>query len=593
MAQASVTSGNELNSYQGNAALAGGVNETGFAPMDFSPLQVFALKKYETNKLDYEQQQKDKVALEKMYTNPDLNVFLDPALAGQIDPDMNELKELSKKHLQMNPNSQDWYRFHELYTQINKKNANAKAVQTLMDNARTKAGISANKHEQENLIAFADKLKKYKLGDEIPVNNTYFPSMEEYIPTGETAKWKVEQPSKDGKSKSIVEKSVNNSLGLMKAYDRLQIVDPESQNTWKNMAHVALEDVYDDKGSGGMLLDNLNKTTADVYQKNKDYNISLLQGKYNTEYKEFLKANPKATFDNFLAADPIKQKELQEIKDGLSFLNGDVVVKSAADDPRRFAGFTYFQDKDGKLSRLSINDKEFAARYGATKNLPGEKEILVSTKLDETGSKIALLDAKRNLVNEQAKTQGTVRAKNRAMTNHVNQQTKQITPLPISVEPLIAREAELTAITQKSNGSHEYQFLIPYKKIAPNIKESAGIGMIKPLPKDATKEQTDEHNKEKLNIENGMVQLRFYKNGKDVTKNVGIKIASGNGTLEGAIKAQGIVRKYVDKNGNIVGTTESMDMQTLEKNNTINSKGEAPLGMNLPDQQPETVDFNY
>ncbi len=393
---ANVTTGQELNSYQGNAALAGGVNETGFAAMDLSPLAVFALKKYEVNKLDYEKQQEDKAALEKMYINPDLNVFLDPSLAGQIDPDLNELKELSKKHLEMNPKSEDWYKFHDTYNTILKKNANAKTVQTLLTKTRGDAEATANLDEKKKLNDFADKLKNYKLGEEIPVYDKYFAPVEKYVPTGETAKWKVERTKPDGKTKEVVEKSVNNSLWLLRKYDKMQMMEPESQETWGDIANTAIQDYVADKGTGGVLLDNLNKTSADVYQKNLDYNKSLLESKYNKEYQEYLKANPTtppATFESFVATDPIKSKELKDIYEGLSFLQNPVHLIDASKDPRKFAGFTYFTGPDGKVSRLDINDKEFAARHGATVSPAGEKETVLSSELDKTGAQIKLLEA--------------------------------------------------------------------------------------------------------------------------------------------------------------------------------------------------------
>lgn len=391
-----VTTGQELNSYQGNAALAGGVNETGFAPIDLSPLAVFALKKYEVNKLDYEKQQEDKAALEKKYMDPSLNVFLDPELASQIEPDLTELKELSKKHLEMNPKSEDWYRFHEVYNNILKKNANAKVVQDLLTTTRADIEATQNPDEKQKRTEFADKLKKYKLGDQVPVYEKYFPPVEKYVPTGETAKYTVERIKPDGKTKEKVEKSVNNSVGLMKKYDNLQLMDPQSQETWADIANTALQDFVADKGTGGVLLDNLNKTTADVYQKNMDYNKAQIQSKYDKEYQEYLKADPanaNAGFIGFLSNDPVKLKEWTDVTEGLAFLQKPVNVVDASKDPRKYAGFTYFKGPDGKVSRLDVNDKEFAARHGATVNPPGEKETVLSSELDKTGAQIKLLEA--------------------------------------------------------------------------------------------------------------------------------------------------------------------------------------------------------
>jgi len=56
-----VTTGKDLNSYQGNPALADGPGKTGYAKVDLSPLETFAINKYKTNLLDFEQPKLDRL----------------------------------------------------------------------------------------------------------------------------------------------------------------------------------------------------------------------------------------------------------------------------------------------------------------------------------------------------------------------------------------------------------------------------------------------------------------------------------------------------------------------------------------------------
>ncbi len=115
---AQITSGSDLNSYRGDANLAGGGNNTGYAKLDFSPLETYALKKYEIHKIDNEQQQKDKADLEKMYLDPDTHVDLDKGLADQLQPVITRQKELSLMNLHKNPNSKEWFEYKDNYKKI-------------------------------------------------------------------------------------------------------------------------------------------------------------------------------------------------------------------------------------------------------------------------------------------------------------------------------------------------------------------------------------------------------------------------------------------------------------------------------------------
>lgn len=579
-----VTSGMELNSYEGNANLAEGSYDTGYAKIDLSPLQDYALKKYQTNLVDYQQQQKDRAALEEKYTDPTINLFLDKPLADQLDPKLNRLKELSKMGLEKNPNSKQWYEFMDLHKELTKDNARLKAVQDLKERYNKDAGASPDQHEKERMLAYVKQLDNYKLGEEIPVYNKYFAFNDAHLPEGETAKGVMKRVN--GNMVDDVEYSIYNPMDLDKKAKDQRVRQPEAYNTGEDIGHTLLE-------HGGV--EEVNKAAKDIYDKGLRYNIGLLQGKYKSEYEKYLKANPGTTFKAFIDATG-KTNELNRIYQGHEYLkNGLQYIPVEADKGQVLDNFSYSPDG---TKRLNVDNDVLRAIYAATKRPPGETEKVIkselSTKPAEIKLKEAQIDATKALTGlrgEQGKTQKSIQAKNYAAATKIKTQTKAISPLPATEVPLIGREAEVITITDGKSGSKQDQILLKAGSIPEALREKAGFGKPPALPKNASETQVKEYNKAKAAYENSPFQMRFFTpDGKDVTTGAIKKLRLKGGSerkqslselLAEAPKA-GIVVKFIDTNGNIVGTTESIDRQTQIQNNKVNTKDDLPLGEDLP-----------
>ena len=387
---AEVTTGRDLNSYDGSAALGTG-EAAGYAKIDLAPLQTYALHKYETNLLDYEQQQKDKTLLQDQFNDPNLYQFVDQELADQLKPDMDRLKELMKGNLQMKPNSADWYEFHTLHDQLVTKNANAKAVQVLKDKAKKSAGESADPHKKESYMAYADQLGKYKLGDEVPAYNEYFSFDAAHVPTGAASTGKKERIGKDGNIETI-QFSILNPLNLTKEYDRLEVADPKATQTWKDIAHTTLE-------TGGV--PELKTAMADTYEKARLLNVAPLYEQNKAAYDKYIKANPESNFREFMQQAG-KGGQLKDIEDGLAFLKSD--LKPVPAESSELPGFTYYTDRDGVKSRLSVDDKTLGAIYGATQNPPGARETVLSSKVSKLPSDIAENQARTRKLDTERQT---------------------------------------------------------------------------------------------------------------------------------------------------------------------------------------------
>lgn len=371
-----VTSRMALNSYRGDANLAAGEG-TGYAKIDLSPLQTYALQKYRTNELDFNQQQEDRSKLEKLYTDPAIHQQLDKSYGDQLNPIANKLKELSKKNLQMNPNSKDWYDFMDTHNELVQTNAKLKAVQDIKNKAKEKLGASPNLHEKEGLTAYISQLDNYKLGEEVPVYNKYFDYDPKHMASLVTSQVTKQVPTADGKGIRTVKTTVTNPLNADQLFQRKLVENPYASQTFKDIAHTTLE-------SGDY--ETINDKAAEAYSNGMILNNNELQTKYQAEYQKFKKANPAGTFRDFMVSSG-KDAELAAVQKGHDFLKPTekgVVFEVPAETDRELAGYTYFQRPNGTKVRLNKPDYEVAAIFKATETVPGAKEEVLEEKLSVT-----------------------------------------------------------------------------------------------------------------------------------------------------------------------------------------------------------------
>ena len=556
-----ITTGRELNSYAGDANLGTG-EASGYAAMDLTPLATYALKKYETNLKDYEQQQKDKKDLEKQFNDPELYKFVDKELADQIDPYLNELKELAKENLQLRPNSEKWYRFHELHSKIIQLNANAKTVQTLKDKAKKDAGDSADPHDKEKNLAFADKLSKYKLGDEIPAYEKYFPYDASDNPTATVSQSVRERPRADGNGVEKVTRITTNPLGLLKKYDELEVTKPKARATWEDIAHTTLE-------KGGV--PNLNARMAETYKEALALNRGLLADQHEEDYDDYLKLYPTKNLEDYLESIGQTQ-EIKDVKAGLQFLEHPLTYASITKDPggKELAGFTYFPDENGVKQRLSVSDKELAAIFGATQIPPSERES-VTSELSKVPAEIEALKAKTALTKEQAKTQGTIQKKNVASTKYIGRQMENLDP-PFKSEIIdVVRKAELVNITstapyklgeKRPDAVSEKQLLVRGKDVPEALATKAGLSP------------------------DGSYIIKYFEGDKEVTKTVidRLERATKGSAQEMAAHwvRKGFRVEFVDQKGKVTSTTKDLDRKTVMENNKSRSnKSDINVGTGL------------
>lgn len=581
---AQITTGRELNSYEGNAALASGDNAqtqvVGYAKADLTPLENYAINKYKTNLLDYEQQQQDKKELQGKFTDPSQNVFLDETYADQVKPLIDRQKELSMKNLQMNPNSKEWYEFHDNYNKLLNANAQLKTVQTLKQKYQDAAGASADPHEKERMLAYADKLGKYKVGEEIPSYDKYFAYNDAHIPTGDEVSGTKQRIA--GDKLQTVKYSINNPLGLLEKANQQSVTTPESAQTGQDIAHTLIL-------HGGV--PELNKASQETYDAGLQYNVGLLRDKYKTELATYQKDHSGSGFKQFLS-DTGKQDEYKKIEDGLSYLKTPVQYIPAPADGRKLSGFTY--SDDGK-TMLNVSDDTLRAIYGANKTKPGAKEEIVKEELSKTPAEIARLNAetaksKSDAAVNRQKANANDRLTNAKITK-LKAQTSVLNPLPESEIPLIGKAANLTTITEKDPSGKvirkDYQFLIKAGDIPEDLRKKAGFGDLPPKPKKVDdREGWKAYNDAVKKTQNANYQMRFFNdNGDDITQKVSNKIISGKGKMADAVNAataNGITIKFVDKDNNVVGTTQSVDRQTLKEDLKATSKGDPALGEDLP-----------
>lgn len=387
-----VTTGQQLNSYQGNPALADGPGKTGYAKVDLSPLETFAINKYKTNLIDYEQQQKDKKDLEEKFLDPNINIPVDKELADQIQPKMARFIELSKENLQDDPKGEKYYEFQNLYKELLQLNAKAKVVQTKKEEYQKAIEQTQDEHEKERLNAHLETLKNYKIGDDVPIYNKYFAFDDAHLPSGEISKGTMKRvrPGK-GNENFIddVEYTINNPLNLDKVAKDQRVRNPKVYTTGQDIGHTLIT-------HGGV--PELNMAARDIYNKGLRYNISTLQDKYKAEWEKYQKENsPVKTFRDFMN-ETGKSNELQSVYDGLKYLvgeDGKAAVRYIPARPgEKLENYTY--SDDGKM-RLNVDNDTLRAIYGATKAPPGvgETEKVIKSEISKIPSEIALNEQKR------------------------------------------------------------------------------------------------------------------------------------------------------------------------------------------------------
>jgi hypothetical protein len=583
---APITNGQSLNSYQGNAALAAGDGNggeaVGYDKVDLSPLQTYALNKYKTNLIDYEQQQKDKKELEAKFMDPSQNVFLDETYADQVKPIIDRQKELALKNLQMNPNSKEWYEFHNNYEKLAQANAQLKTVQTLKQKAQDAAGASADPHEKERLLSYADQLGKYKLGEEIPSYNKYFAYNDAHIPTGDEVSGTKQRIV--GDKVQTVKYSINDPSGLDEKANQQSVTTPESAQTGQDIAHTLIT-------HGGV--PELNQASQETYNAAQTYKYGLLRDKYKTELAQYQKDHPGNGFQQFMI-DTGKQDEIKAIDKKLEYLKTPVEYVSTDKDPYKFLGFTY--SDDGK-KRLNVSDNTLRAIYGANKTKPGAKEEVIKEELSKTPAEIAKLNAETAKAKSDAAVARQKANDNSRLTSakitHIKAQTAAIDPIPESVLPQIGGAAELTSYTDfsKTGNPKSDKFIVRAKDLPEDLRQVGGFGTIPQKPKITGNPEKDKaamaaYNDDMAQTEKGVAELRFFNSkGEDETDKFIKVVKAKKGTLTQAMSeapSRGYSVKFIDATGNVIGTTQSIDKQTLKESNKNTKKGQAPLGTDLP-----------
>lgn len=566
-----VTTGQELNSYQGNAALADGPagNYVGQAPFDITPLQTYALAKYKTNLENYETQEKDRAKVEAMFLDPNINVPLDEHLAEQIRPKMDEFKQTMAKNPSAYKDPQSWYKIQQLDKELLADNAKLKTVQVAKDNYKKLAGLEPNERKKKNYLEHIAKLEKYKLGEDVPVFNDYFGYDAAHLPSLLTGK--VKEQRMVGNKIETVERSVFNGIDALDKAKQQHITNGEVNNTGIDLAKTLLS-------HGG--LEDLNKKLAKAYDDQMTLNFGLLKDKYDKEFATYKKDNPKASFFDFVDAWKL-QEEVANMGNKLSYLKKglEYITDGQEGNPELQHSFTY--DENGV--RLNVDNDTLRAMYAILENPVGEQETVIDSKISELPSKIKENEANAmknkaaaGLSNAKVKTENAKQSK-------LYKQTQAINPLPVSEVPLIAREATLQNVKGKGD-----QFIVRADNLPEKLRGKAGMGLPeKPKTTDENYATAITAYEAAMKNAKSTYQMRFFDaSGNDITdiaigyhkKGFKIKDILAEGSKNGTIV------KFIGQDGNIVGTTESLDRQTLIENNKTNSAKEANLGEDLPEE---------
>lgn len=581
-----VQSGTDLNSYQGNANLAGGNSEgVGYAKVDITPLQTLALQQYNTNMVDYQQQQYDRAKLEDMYLDPSIYVDLDQDLAGQITPKMQEFKDLARKQLEKNPNSEDYYKFKDLYKELGSLNAKGKAVQTLRQQYKKAAGETQDEHEKEALNAHLEKLSKYKLGDEIPVYNKYFGFDKNALPPKDKLKGTYLRVK--GNVIETVQTELNNPMGLDEVAKRQRIENPKVYTTGEDIGHTLLQ-------HGGV--DELNKKTAEYADLGIKLNVGLLKDKYQNELNKFQKENPTGTFQEFLNATG-HSDEIDKIRQGHDYLKVPVKYIPVPDGEGRLQNYSY--SADGK-QRLNVDNDILRAKFSATDEPIGKSEKVLKSELSKTPAEIERIRAATEKINSDKKVNVMKANQTGKLTDarvrKLDKETSALAPLPDSAIPLIGQGATLNKIKNKDgSNSTQDQITIRPKNISPELAKLAGFNMDMPTPPKYTNDRASNiqlkktYDEQVSKMKDQSVQMRFYgANGNDETDIVIRKIKQtdkGANNIEDITKfalLKGKTIKFIDQDGNVLSTNKEINIKTQIQNNKVNAKGDQPLGADLP-----------
>lgn len=611
-----VTTGQALNSYTGNAALAGGDASTalGYATPDLAPLQTMALQIYNTHLIDYNQRIKDRDHMEALYLDPSIYVNLDKDLADQIQPKLDRLKELSKHQLEKHAGTKEWYEFQDLYKEINILNSKGKTVQTLRDmhgrgvtdvattrpaaggkraagaagttgetaamendNANRSLTDAQDPHMAEAQQAYLDKLKTYKLGDDIPIYNKYFAVDKAHLPEGENMK-PVSYKRISATNPNMVEtvqSTLNNPKDLDKKAYEDRVLTPEVATTGDVLAHTLL-----DHDSGVHEVELLNAKAKEYGTLGIRLNVQQMMEKHAKEFGAWHKAHPTGTFEEFTNADKtgVLQAELLDIRKGHEYLKNGIHFVPTKMDDGPLTNFTI--SKDGKY-RLSVDNDVLRALYGATQHPVGKTETVTGSELSAIPSEIALRQAQARVANANVGLIGEKGRTEKAKQGYYDAKGAKAKadttpPLPTSIIPQIAN----VAVLNKAG-----EFIIDGKNIPGRIKTLAGftIPVIGKPKAGGDPDEIAKYNQAVADQKAGRYtyQMRFYApDGTDETafyaeQQMRRPKSTPDDFARFHLEKKGTI-KFIDQHGNVVGTSQDIDKETMKENMKLTKKDDTP-----------------
>lgn len=381
---AEVTTGAELNSYQGVGELAEGSsgNALGTAEADFKPLEMWALKQFEVNKLNYEREEEDRKKLETMFSDPEINVPLDETYANQISGRLDKLKEMMVRQPQLYKDKKMYYEFMREYNSLLNDNAKLKTVQTAKDAYKTKIGVEKNPRRKQAMENYVQQLEGYSLGDDIPAYSDVFDFDSKHLP--ETLIGTTKKYRKNGNYMEEYDVKVYDPANAPEKAMRQLVTDPTAESSGVALAE-GLLNFYGD-------IDWYNQQIADAYSKSENLVMSRLAARYNNEWVDYKKKNPNKTFADFIA-ETNKTEEKNKAMQPYAFLSKPIQLIETGGSEGALTGFTYTQD--GK--RLSVDNSTLRAIFSAINNPIGEVESLVKRDGDLTDEKAKTEQAKRGL----------------------------------------------------------------------------------------------------------------------------------------------------------------------------------------------------
>lgn len=426
---ADVTTGQELNSYQGDPTLGAsvGTNSFGYEKADFSPLEAFALNRYKTNQINYQTQEKDRRDLENLYLDPDVNLELDKEYGDQVYPDLVQFRDLMASKPWLNSDRKDYYAFQDKYKEIVKKNSKLKTVQDLKNKYTAFRDNEPNPKKKERYDGYVKELEGFKYGDDIPSYKQYFGFNETDIPKGSTFSYKTQKIN--GNNLEDWEIAFGNILNLDTKAGLQRIERPEVENSGADLADSLLRYGTND----------VNQQTDETRKKATEYYYSALENRMGKDpgYQAFKKNNIGASVRTYLLTNPVLptdvkgylegvisdnrqttgaapkgkvgatvtqrgslpvmntgQEAVKAIDGGLEYLQQINVVPIQQDGGVKLPGFTYRTVVDPATKtpvtyRLSVNDDQLRAIYGANESLVGRSETLRGSNISKLPAEIA------------------------------------------------------------------------------------------------------------------------------------------------------------------------------------------------------------